>query len=149
MKALVNHKKNGKNRTVRRYEVEDSGAKQKKCETRTTRTYEATKMFDQLTKDIDISNSDDSFGEDDYNPSCVEGVDVVDITKSLDFEDDNIKVKFPSTSAGTFEGTESILNSAQYESAVDPNANAILKRVRDELYVQVFSTECQGSAFVS
>lgn len=135
-----------KNRTVRRYEVEDSGAKQKKREIRTTRTYEATKMFDQLTKDIDISNSDDSFGEDDYNPSCVEGVDVVDITKSLDFEDDNIKVKFPSTSAGTFEGTESILNSAQYESAVDPNANAILKRVRDELYVQVFSTECQGSA---
>lgn len=136
-----------KNRTVRRYEVEGSGAKQRKREVRVTRSYEATKMFDELTKDVDISMSDDSFGEDDYNPSCVEGVDVVDITKAVDFDnDDDVMVKFPSASAGTFEGTENLLSTAKYESAVDPNANAILKRIRDELSVQVFSTESEGSA---
>lgn len=135
------------NRTVRRYEVEDSGAKQKKRENKTVRSYEATKMFDQLVQGIDISASDDSFGEEDYVPSCVEGIDVIDITKSADFDEgEDIKVRFPVTSAGTFEGTEALLTNAKYESAVDPNANAILKRIRDELNVQVYSTECEGSA---
>nr|QJI53472.1 MAG: hypothetical protein [Riboviria sp.] len=135
------------NRSVRRYEVEDSGAKQRKRENRTVRTYESSKMFEQLVKGIDISGSDDSFGEEDYVPSCVEGVDVIDITKSTDFDDgDNVQVKFPATSAGTFEGTEALITTAKYESAVDPNANAILKRIRDELNVQVYSTECEGSA---
>lgn len=135
------------NRTVRRYEVEDSGAKQRKRENRTVRTYEATKMFAQLTQGIDISASDDSFGEEDYVPSCVEGVDVIDITKTMDFDEgENVQVKFPTASAGTFEGTEALLKDAKYESAVDPNANAILKRIRDELNVQVFSVECEGSA---
>nr|ULF99739.1 MAG: putative polyprotein [Picornavirales sp.] len=135
------------NRTVRSYELEDSGTKQRKRTNRTVRSYEATKMFDQLVRGIDISASDDSFGEDDYVPSCVEGVDVVDITKSNDFDDnENVQVKFPTTSAGTFEGTEALLSNAQYESAVDPNANAILKRIRDELNVQVYSTECEGAA---
>ena len=100
-----------------------------------------------LTRGIDISASDDSFGEDDYAPSCVEGVDVVDITKTLDLDEgENVQVKFPTASAGTFEGTEALLKDAKYESAVDPNANAILKRIRDELNVQVFSVECEGSA---
>nr|QJI53473.1 MAG: hypothetical protein [Riboviria sp.] len=135
------------NRLIRRYEVEDSGSKQRKRENRSVRTYEASKMFDQLVKEIDISGSDDSFGEEDYIPSCVESVDVIDITKSTDFDDgDNIQVKFPTISAGTFEGTEAILTTAKYESAVDPNANAILKRIRDELNVQVYSTENGGSA---
>lgn len=136
-----------KNRTVRRYEVGDSGTKQNKREDRTAHTYESTKMFEQLTRGIDISASDDSFGEDDYAPSCVEGVDVVDITKTLDFDEgENVQVKFPTASAGTFEGTVALLKDAKYESAVDPNANAILKRIRDELNVQVFSVECEGSA---
>ena len=49
-----------KNRTVRRYEVGDSGTKQNKREDRTAHTYESTKMFEELTRGIDISASDDS-----------------------------------------------------------------------------------------
>lgn len=151
------------NRSVRKYENEGSGCKQQKRTNRTVRRYEvesrfqrshahsssafeASKMFDQLVKGVNISASEDSFGEDDYVPSCVEGVDVIDITKSPDFDEGDAQIKFPATSAGTFEGTEALITNAQYESAVDPNANAILKRIRDELNVQVYSTECEGSA---
>jgi hypothetical protein len=104
-------------------------------------------MFDELVKGMVITSSDDSFGEDDYVPSCVEDSDIIDITKHTDFDEgENIQIKFPNVSTATFEGTEAILSTAKYESAVDPNANMILKRVRDELTVQVYSTESEGAA---
>jgi len=83
----------------------------------------------------------DSFGEEDYNPSCVEedqfeGIRLETIETPLISCDDAII--FPKDSKYDFANAEKQLEGT-YESAIDANANAILRKIQDYMNVRVYN----------